>query len=306
MIPAFPKLVPLNLEDKAVYNGLIAEFPYHSDTSFTTLHIWWNLEKRLSIASLNGNVVINYHLAHDPQNSGYSLVGRRAIDDSIQTIFDHLRQEHQAVKLVHVPAFVVDEVKHPEQLAITEEPDYNEYILDSQATAALQGGTYASTRRRVNRFLREIGDRALTTRALDLSAAAVREQLLGSIQAWEEKHPWKNDPGRTEYQALQKTVEHAATLDIQNLGLYVDDTLCAVILYHLSLDRQYYIIHHIKVDRSLVYIVDYVQQLIAQKAAAEKVPFINMEMDLGIAGLREHKLGLKPVNFLRKYTVCPS
>jgi hypothetical protein len=38
-------------------------------------------------------------------------------------------------------------------------------------------------------------------------------------------------------------------------------------------------------------------------AYEKKVPFLNVEMDLGIPGLRMHKTELRPVDFLRKYSV---
>jgi hypothetical protein len=305
VIPTFPDFAPLNLEDKASYEQLIAEFPPHSDISFATLHIWWNLEDQLSVSSLNGNIVINYHLPNDPENSGYSLVGKRNIDASIQAIFDHQRDQHKAVKLVHVPEFVVDEIRHKPALDFKEELDHNEYILDSRVAASLPGGDYANTRKKINRFLRRLEGKRIEVKPLDLSSADAVDQLLKSIEAWEANRPWKNDPGRTEYQAIRKTLEHASRLDIENLGLYIDGQLHGIQLYHKSIDHQYYMLNHLKVDHSLDYIVDYIEQCVAKQAVAEGVPFINMEMDLGIEGLRAHKQGMKPVAFFKKYTVTP-
>jgi hypothetical protein len=306
MLPNFPHFAPLNLEDKDSYNELIAEFPPHSDISFTTLHIWWNLEKQLSISSLKGNVVINYHLPHDQENSGYSLIGKHLIDNSIATILEYLRKQHSTVRLVHVPEFVVDKIKHKDLLNLKEELDYNEYILDSHSAATLEGGKYASTRKKINRFLKQVKGKKIETKSLNLSSTDSINQLLHSIQEWEKKKPWKNDPDRTEYQAIKKTLEHASILDVQNLAFYIDGRLCAVLLYHKSIDKKYYTMHHLKVDHSLIYIVDYIEQVIAKKAVEENVPFINLEMDLGIEGLREHKIGLKPVDFFRKYTITPA
>ena len=303
VIPDFPHFAPLKLEDKDSYEKLVAEFPPHSDIAFATLHIWWNLEEKLTVSSINGNVIINYRLPHDKENSGYSLIGKRDIDASIQAVFDHLRNQGQSVKLVHVPEFVVDEVKHKELLDLQEEADYNEYILDSNAAATLPGGDYANTRKKINRFLRRLEDKQIETRSLDLTATGSIDRLLETIQEWEKNRPWKNDPDRTEYQAIKKTLEYASLLDIENLSLYIDGKLSGISLYHKSTDGQYYMMHHLKVDHNVDYIVDYIEQCVAKKAVAENVPYLNLEMDLGIEGLREHKLGMKPVDFFRKYTI---
>jgi len=305
MPPIFPDFAPPKLEDQSIYNRLVAEFPPHSDISFITLHIWWNLGEQLAISTLNNNLVINYHLPFDKENSGYSLIGKNAVDNSIETIFVYLRQEHRALKLVHVPDFVIEAIKNPEKLNIVEESDYNEYILASKATADLQGGSYASTRRRVNRFLRETQGKKIEVKILDLSSLGIKDQLFSYIQRWEKDHPWINDPERTEYRAIEKTLRHAIVFNIQNLAIYINEQLHAVIFYHRSLNKKYYVVHHLKVDYSLPYIVDYATQQLAKKAVEEDVLFINMEMDLGIEGLREHKMGLKPVHFFRKYTITP-
>jgi hypothetical protein len=303
-IPDFPEFTPLRLEDKDSYEKLIAEFPHNSDIAFATLHIWWNLEDKLSVSLLNGNMVINYHLPGDAQNSGYGLIGRQHIDASIKAALEYLMQERLPPRLVHVPEFVVNEIRLKDYFKITEELDYNEYILDSNELATLRGGKYANNRKDINRFLRSLDGKLIEAKSIDLSTAESQEELLQIIRLWEKKHPWKNDPGRAEYDALAKTLEYGSLLEIQNLGFYIGGVLFGIIFYHTSEDGQYYIMHHLKVDNTYDYIVDYIEQFMAIKAVSEGIPYINMEIDLGIQGLREHKLGLKPIHFLKKYTIA--
>lgn len=303
IIPTFPNFGPLTLEDKEDYERLVAEYPPFSDISFSTLHIWWNLEGGLSLSALNGNLVINYYLAGDEKNSGYCLVGKSRLEESIQIIFEELRRAGQSVKLVHVPEFVTDRLKSREGLCIEEELDYNEYILDSQALAKLEGAIHGKNRRRINRFLREVESKSVTLKELDLSAPGDHSALLQVVREWEDAQKSTNDPKRTERQAMEKTLKYATKMGTQAIGLYVDDKLHGVVLYHQSHDKQYYIINHLKVDYSIRYIFDYMTHHIANKAVHENVKFLNMEMDLGIESLREHKMGLRPVDFFRKYTI---
>jgi len=305
MIPSFPRFTPVTLDHKEDYERLVAEYPPISDISFATLNIWWNLEGKLELAELNGNLVINYHLPFDQENSGLSLIGKTQVDESIQALFRYCEQKGEAAKLVHVPDFVIAQIQDKDQFEITEEPDYNEYILDSKSLASLEDAIHGRTRRKVKRFLREVEERDVELRELDLSYEEAREDVFRAIVAWEKGRPG-NDPGNTEHDALRSTLKHAEHLGIRPLGLYIDGKLYAVVLYHKTHDSKYYIMHHLKVDYSLPYIFDYMVHRVANKATDESVQFLNMEMDLGIASLRQHKMGLRPVDFFRKYTVRPA
>jgi hypothetical protein len=305
MLPAFPHFKALSLDDKEEYEKLVAEYPPFSDISFATLQIWWNLEGKLRLAELNGNLVIDYQLATDTDNSGLSLIGKHKLRESIQTIFSYLKQEGRPVKLVHVPEFVTDEIKDRAGLELTEELDYNEYILDSHGLANLESALHGRIRRKVGRFMREVEDREIEIRELDLSSEKVRNQLWESVTAWAEAFPSRSDPRLAEHEAIQKTLAHAQKLSVQSLGLYIDGNLYAVILYHVAHDKNHYILNHLKVDYSIPYIFDYMTHHIAGKASKEGVDFLNMEMDLGIESLRHHKMRLRPVSFFRKYTVSP-
>ena len=306
MFPTFPQFARLSLDDRESYDEFVAEFPPYSDISFTTLHIWWNLHGKLAVSMLNDNLIIDYLLPFDPKNSGYSIIGKHDIDQSLNTVLSHLKTHHKPARLVHVPEFVVKAIRHPEDFKFEEEVDYNEYILDSNALATLESSLHGRTRKEVNRFFREVEGRVLETKALDLSGQEARDQLFSAIRGWEESHPGKNDPDHTEYQAIQKTLEHAAIFDIQNLGLYIDGELQAIVLYHKTNDQQYYIVHHLKVNYSTPRIFDYMTHQIARKASDDKVPFINAEMDLGVENLRMHKMRLRPIEFFRKYTIRPA
>jgi hypothetical protein len=306
MLPAFPKFMPLTLDDRQAYDALIAEYPPFSDISFTTLQIWWNLEGKLSACLLNGNLVLNYYQPFDKENSGISLIGKNHVEASMNQIFRYLADQGKPKRLVHVPEFVIKHLRRKQLFRLTEEIDYNEYILDTKALVKLEGALHKTTRWEINNFLRNVEKRNVEIHPLDMSSPAAKETIMEAILAWEETQPTDNDPGRTERDAIKKAVTHAEKLELQHLGLYIDGTLYAVVLYHYSHDRRYYIVNHLKVDYSIPYIFDYMTQHLASRAMRENIDFLNYEMDLGIENLRQHKMRLRPVEFFRKYTVIPA
>ena len=306
MLAPFPDFKPLGLEDKDEYNRLIAEFPGFADISFSNLHIWWNLDGKLAVCQLNNNLIINYSLPFAPEDSGITLIGKQRAGESIQELFAYLKSHERAVKLVHVPEFVVESISDKSRLLIEEEPIWHEYIMDSQALASLEHSSHGRTRRKVARFIRETEDSELNLMSLDLSSTDAKKLILDSVMEWEKKYPSQNDPARIEKSALEKTLQHCLALDTNNLCLFIDGRLQAVILYHLTADKKHYIINHFRVDYQIPFIFDYMTQQLAKKAIENQVPYLNMEMDLGLEGLRKHKLGLRPIDFYKKFTIRPS
>jgi hypothetical protein len=305
VIPAFPNFYPLNLEDKKDYEELISELPPLSDITFATLHIWWNLEGKLGLSSLDGNLILNYSLPFDTKNSGWCLIGKHNLDQSIQEIFAYLKDHQRPRKLVHVPEFVVNEIKHTDSLLIEEEADYHEYICDSRQLASLEGHDHSRTRRKVSRFLREVDGKNMVLKELDLSDREVKELIYHSIEQWQVERLAEVDPDGIAIRAIKQTLDQSHRLETRNLALFVDEQLQGITLYHLSHDKNHYIVTHLKVNYETPYIFDYLTNQVAVKALKDGIPYLNMEMDLGIEGLRQHKQGLRPINFFKKYTLSP-
>lgn len=306
MFPVFPEFLPLSMELKEPYNALVEALPPYSDISFTTLQIWWNLSEKLSVSMLNRNLIINYEIPSSPAASGLSLVGKHKIDESMRIIFHHLRAKQQPVRLVHVPEFVIQAMQDPAQFTIDEEPDYNEYVLDSAALSKLEGHAYQLLRKKIKRFVREVGERKLEVKALDLSLTEVQDQIFASIAEWGEQRVSKNDPEHSEHDALKKSLQHASALGLRSLSLHINDELHGILIYHRPLGKEYYVLHHLKVNYGTPYISDYMHHQMAKTALDDNVTKLNIEMDLGIENLRKHKLTLRPTEFLRKYTVTPA
>lgn len=307
MWPTFPEFVNLSLEDKNEYNKLVVEHSPFSDLSFTTLHIWWNLNEKLAISLLDGNLIIDYQNPYDEKNSGLCVIGKSNIYESIHTIFEYQKRRGDKVRLVHVPEFVLKKVEDTERekLNIEEEVDYNEYIVDSEALSSLTNSDLGRVRRKVKRFLREVEDRSIEIRSLDLTKSENREIVFASIAEWQKKYPKENDPEATENKAIITALTNCDVLEMCNICLFIDGELQGVTLFHVSHDKKYYIVNHLKVNYATPFIFDYMTHLLAAHAHKHSVPYLNMEMDLGIDGLRQHKMGLRPIEFFRKYIISP-
>jgi hypothetical protein len=300
----FPQDTKLTLNNRYEYEEIAKQFPPYSDLAFSTLMVWWDYDSKLRVSkTTNGNLVINYYIPGDKQNSGLGLAGMKQVDGDISMIFNHLEAANQEKVLVHVPEFTVKAITNPDKFKIVEENDYDEYIVPTSNLYPIES-VRSDVRRKIKRFL-ESSDSNLHARSLDLDSAANRELLFQNAKEWWRCNPNTSDVDGSEIKVMEKSFLYASAFGTQNICLFADKVLIGFVTYNISHDGKYFIGAHLKAKR-LPYILDYLEHLVAQEAFRQGVELLNIEMDLGLPGLRDHKLGLRPVDFFRKYTITPA
>lgn len=300
----FPAFSKLTLEDKPVYDSLIAKFPPVADISFTELMTWWNpLDSGVSISLLNGNLVISYWLPGDEKHSGLSLIGTRKVDESICTIFDYLQEQGEPVRLVNVPEFVVSNIRYTELFNSTEQRQFHEYVVDTSCFYPLKNMA-AFKRRRVERVLRRVGEEKIILKSLDLHLVKDRELLVDTAEEW--WHRNINDFGQVEREALMKCILNPDEYEVENLCLFVGKELYGFCIYHRPHDKRYVIIPHIKATHEDTLGFDLIGYSFAKWFAEQGVKYGNLTSDRGRLRLRMFLLTLGPTDFFRKYQVEPA
>lgn len=298
----FPDYTRLTFDNRDKYEQIVKQYPPYSDIAFSTLMVWWNFDNALDVSmTQNNNLVIEYRLPGDEENSGTCLVGMENIDADIKTIFNYKKSEGLHLRLVHVPEFAVQNICNKKILTIVEENSYDEYIIPTSRLYPLES-VHTDERRKIKRFTEVVGKDNIKICSLDLDEIENQKLLLRNAYKWWKETPRTNDVEGNEQKAMQKSLALASNLGMNNLCLYVSDELVGFVTYHISHDGRYYIGAHLKAKR-IPYIFDYLEYLVAQKAYENDVQLLNIEMDLGLPGLRTHKLGLRPIDFFRKYSI---
>ncbi|HJP96533.1 MAG TPA: phosphatidylglycerol lysyltransferase domain-containing protein [Candidatus Saccharimonadales bacterium] len=305
MIESFPNFTRLDSTIRAEYDAKVTKYPAMSDLSFATLMIWWNFENNVAVSSLNDNLVISYNLPGEALSSGLSLVGTNRVDASIETLFAEMTNTGKLPRLVHVPDFVINKIAHPENFNLVEERDYAEYVVPASRFYPFDS-IKSDERYKLRKFLNAVEGHELETRSLDLSNTHNQKLLLTNAKKWWQEHGKQSDARGDEIRALQTSVTQASELDISNVCLFIDGELYGFSLFQVSHDGQYLIGNHLKTKWGYPRIFDYMAHITAGAAIEKGVPNLNVEMDLGIEGLRQHKMEMHPERFLRKYTVMPA
>ena len=298
----FPEFSKLTLADRDRYQALIAGYPPFSEFSFPTLMTWWNTLNSCAISQLNGNLVISHWLPGDEAMSGLSMIGTDRVDESVCAIFDELKGHSEVARLVHVPEFVVSNMRFPELYTFTAERELDECVIPVSTLYSL-GNMIKHRRWKVRRFLAEVEEDRVVLKSLDFKEN--QQELLDIVAAWQQKGT-RNNLGRFEREAIETAIIHGDALGLENACVYIDGQMHSFLLYSLPSEAEYATIHYSRFSFAMPHIFEFVAYKYAHWFADLGVKYVNIESDLGLPTLRAAKLALGPSNFFRKYTIKPA
>lgn len=299
----FPEFSKLTLDDRIKYEALIKDTPPSSAHSFYNLMTWWNTLDTCAVAVLNGNLVISYWMPGDSKKSGLSVIGTRKLDETICTIFDHLRAKGEEAKLVHITEHTIAYLKFPELFDCRPERGNDEYILAVSKYYPLDNMNRIK-RFRAKKFMARYPEEAVQVKSLDLSNPDNRELLFSSAKEW--RSGLLGNFLKLMDDAMTVTINEHDRLNSQNVCLYVHGKLQAYLLFYFTQDRRYVTLANAIFNDELPYIFDYAAYAFAQWFADRGVSFVNIESDLGIPPFRMLKLSLGPDHYFHCYTLKPA
>lgn len=302
MFRSFPEFTKPTIEDRAAYNELIKEYPPLADLSFGRLMTWWNTLDSLAISMLNGNLVISYWLAGDEKHSGLCLVGANKVDESICSILDHLRSRGDQPRLVHVPEFVLSNIRYPEMYHFKEERDYDECIVTLDKLFPIRQNTVKS--KADEKAIQALLSKKVEIKSLDPALASTRTLLLEAHLRWVRK-------GEVNYvldivqHSLKAAIAQGKDLGIENVCLFMNGRLEAFLLFQRPYNKEYVIADFFQMNAALPGLYEFLVYKFAEWFLDQGVLYANLDADLGLPILRSMRLKLGPTNFFRKYTVTP-
>lgn len=299
-IPTFPAFRRIRLRDQPTIEALTARFPPFSDFAFTSL--WcWDTDEQCTIAVLNGSLVVRLKdYASDAHF--YSFLGDQAVPETALALLARARAEGLPARLALVPEAVVAESRLPDSLAITPDRDNFDYLYVLDDLAELAGGKFREHRKKIARLGRAA---ALAFRPLDLRDTATQEATIALFRQWEtQKPPAPGERRDGEFAALRRLFALAGEQRLWACGVDDGNRLVAFSVAEGLPGGDYAVIHFQKADRDYDGLASWLCQEEARLLRGRGYRLLNMEQDLGIPGLRAHKLSLRPGAFLRKFIIA--
>jgi uncharacterized protein len=299
MLPQFPKFKELELSDVEDVQQYTARYAPFSDFNFASL--WsWNIDNSVLLSELNGNLVVRLG-DYVTGEVFYSFLGDSRVNDTVESLIDLSCKESLQPRLQLVPEVVAGQLD-TDRFSITEDDKHADYILMVDRLCTYPGSRLASKRNEVRKFLRLCPQTRFEI--LDLNRASTIEQCQALFRRWyARRNAPRDQETEREFKAFERCLRSQAHFPLVGVGIFADETLVALSILEI-VDNKYAFTHFEKADMTnFPGIGSFLNQQVANVLASRGIQYINIEQDLGIAGLRTSKRSYFPCGYLRKFSV---
>jgi len=298
MLPQFPSFKTLELSDAEYVRRYALRYGPFSEFNFASL--WaWNLDNNVLLSELRGNLVARL----TDYASGavfYSLLGDSNVNQAVEALIDQSCREKLPPKLQLVPEVVAKRLDQ-EVFAVTEDDNNADYILLVDRLRTYQGNRLASKRNEVRKFLRLCPSTQFGI--LDLNDTALLRESRTLFDRWIARKAAGATDSDRELKAFERCIANQAQLQLIATGLFANDSLIAFSILQIADDSHAFTLFEKADTGEFPGIGPFLNQQVAKLLAARGIRYINIEQDLGIAGLRMSKRSYDPCGYLKKFNV---
>lgn len=296
-LPKFPEFKSLEISDKKQIQRFVGKFPPYSDFNFTSLYCW-DIDNSAAICKLNGNLVVKFN-DYITGESFLTFIGKRRVTATALALLEHSQEKKEMSHLQLIPHHVAVKLSS-KRLKISEDRDQHDYILSVSDQLNLAGSKNHSKKRRINKLINS--DLDIESMHLhDFNNPDVLKSVAILFDKWASAKSSDIKETENESKAIHRLIK-TRELDTEIFIIKVDNRVVAFQIGEL-LPGDFYIGHFEKADPEIQGLFQYLRYVVAQNLTARGVRHYNIEQDLGIQSMRQSKTELRPVGFLKKYTV---
>lgn len=299
MLPRFPSFKQLELSDACDVQRYASMYRPFAEFNFASL--WsWNLDNSVLISELNGNLVVRL-TDYASDAVFYSLLGDSDLDHTVEALISLSCREKLQPKLRLVPETVAEKLDKT-VFSVTEDDNHADYILLVDRLLSYEGTRLASKRNEVNKFSRLCP--AARFGILDLNDEAIIEESRAVFERWIERRASAHlaDTQR-EFQAFERCLNSRDQLRLIGTGIFASDSMVAFSILQIVDETNAFTLFEKADTNEFPGIGSFLNQRVASLLASQGIRYINIEQDLGIAGLRKSKRSYDPCAYLKKFSV---
>lgn len=293
-VPAYPSFRPLELADKPLFDGLFrASPPEISEYTFTNLYAWRRVYN-FQICRLADFIILRLERSgqqffFDPIGTGSGPA--EAKKEAISKI-----ATDSAAGFVRLPEATAALFQRESVWSVIPDPDNSDYLFETKQLIELKGKKYDGKRNLIRNFSSHYPHEFAP-----LGQAHVGESL-GFAAAWCAVKGCDKVPGlRDERVAFVEMLYNLSSFNIIAAAIRVEGQIAAIGLAE-PLNPDTLVMHALKARSDMPGLYQtMVREFLAH--AGSGYAYLNMEQDLGVAGLRTAKRSYHPVRMVRKYAV---
>ena len=298
-LPQFPEFIKLDISHKQLIDSYSSNFRPYSDYNFTSM-LCYDVDEIMEISILNGNLIVKFsdYLDGSPF---YSFLGKNQIMDTIEMLLDYSIKNLGKNYLGLIGEEIVQaDMDIFSYFQVSENRDQFDYILNLDLLANLNGKAFKSKRQLLSRFMRNHPNSEFRT--IDLSLTQIQTEILYLVFKWAHFGTEFQKEFDHELSAIRKFIKYNEHFDFYCTGLFDNNRLIAFSLNEL-IDKPYSICHFMKADPSYSSSFNALDNFSAKELIKKGYTYLNIEQDLGLEGLRNSKMSLRPEFLLKKYTI---
>jgi len=290
-VPKFPDFRKIEIRDIALFQEYSSRFRPYSDFSFVSLYCW-DIDSSTCISGLNNNLIIK--MKHYTEDRKILIpFGSSMCEETVSELLTYTK------KLELVPYEFINglDIQNP-NILIMEDPDNFDYIVSTDKVVRMEGGEYSKKRAKISKFKRENPDSEFR----QVNISEFRTELVGLFDRWVVNHKSPDSHGN-ERQVLLKFLRSYEEFDVVCFCLFNGKELIGFNLLECinKIDTYGFLL---KADIGVVGSTEYMIHETSRVLSESGYQTINIAQDLGIEAIRRFKEELRPVDILKKYTIC--
>jgi len=296
----------ITLADAEKIQNFVKDFEPYSDFNFLSLYSW-SLHSQ-SKYCLEDDALFIMMADYITQKPIYSFLCRNNYLEHSDNLKAWQNEHGQPQTLNLLPEVIAVPLSksldhHKIKYQISEDRDSYDYVVDAHKISQAKGKEYSDFRYKLSRFQKEQprGYRQINFNPSKNSDCQKASRL---AQRWARSKKDRAETYEDETYAFNRflfAAQHHAD-KLVNVAFEYRGELIAFASCEI-LPQRMAIAHFLKYDPGYRGIYQALVHRMCAELVANNVNLLNIEQDLGIAGLREAKTHLRPVNFLKKFSL---
>ncbi len=291
--------------DANLIENYVNSFEPYSDFNFVSIYSW----AKHSQAKYCITEDCLYLMLPDytTQKPIFTLLCKKKHRQNLNLYSLWLQQNNYDVRFDLVPQIVIEGLQtmlleESERWILYEDRDSFDYIIDTALTTHMYGNRYSDFRYKLSLFDRTHDD--------DLEIKNLNPKDKGQVMAalklgdkWARSRNQVVDFYEDELLAYSRFLQLASSKpSIDYIAIYEKNSLIALASFEI-VNKDYAIGHFLKFNPAYKGVYYKLVHEVCKRLYERKVKLINIEQDLGIQGLRSAKSHLRPVGYLKKYSL---
>jgi len=285
----YPEFKPLELDDLTLFDRVFKDNPpLISEFTFSNLYAWRKIYA-FSFSVLNGLLIISSE--KENVKKFFTPVGK----GDLKSAMEKIASDNKGI-FIRVPEEVKKFFDNDRHFVIAPDRANADYLYNVPDLIRLPGKKYDGKRGLIRRFKAEHAYEYMRIDAANASLCLDFEEYWCSLKNCERVEGLSN-----ERRAIREMIKNYSLFRLSGGAIKTEGAVHAICLAQ-GLNPDTLVVHVLKADPAISGLYQtMLQEFLAREALRSR--YVNLEQDLGIAGLRQAKLSYHPCAMIDKYTL---